>query len=173
MYLIETQRLLFRPFSEIDAEGLFEMNNDPDVMRYTGDAPFGSLVAAKNFVAQYNPYETYGYGRWTVLLRETGEFLGWCGLKYLEDEKETDVGYRFLKKHWGKGYATEAASASLAFGFDKLKLPAIIGRVMPENVASVHVLQKLGFTFWKSDMCNKHPAHFYKMSNHEFWARQQ
>ena len=70
--------------------------------------------------------------------------VGFCGLKYLTDLKEVDVGYRFLPEYWGRGLATEACAASLEFGFNTLGLDQIIGLVLPGNAASSRVLEKVG-----------------------------
>jgi RimJ/RimL family protein N-acetyltransferase len=70
--------------------------------------------------------------------------IGFCGLKYLEDLNAVDVGYRFLPEYWGRGLATEACLASVTFGFEVLKLDRIIGLVLPDNVASIRVLEKVG-----------------------------
>jgi RimJ/RimL family protein N-acetyltransferase len=69
------------------------------------------------------------------------EFLGWCGLKYLFETNEVDLGYRFMKKFWGKGYATEAALACIEYGFATLNLHQIVGRALPGNLASIKVLE--------------------------------
>src|SRR5687768_8000055 len=92
-FLLETPRLRLREFSLDDASALFGLNNDPEVLRYTGDAPFASEDEARAFVTNYTHYATHGYGRWAVLHRPTGEFLGWCGLKYHPETGETDLGY--------------------------------------------------------------------------------
>ena len=84
----------------------------------------------------------------------SGEFLGWCGLKYDEELDEYDLGFCFLKKHWGKGYATEASELCIKLGFEKFKMPEIVGRVMSENVASIKVLEKLGRKSKESRMNN-------------------
>ena len=103
---MQTSRLLLRKFQPEDAIYLFEMNEDWDCIKYTGDVAFNNLEAAENFIKNYDHYQKYGFGRWTVLDKFSGEFLGWCGLKYDEELDEYDLGFRFLKKHWGKGYAT-------------------------------------------------------------------
>jgi RimJ/RimL family protein N-acetyltransferase len=90
------------------------------------------------------PQYQFGIGRWACHVLENNEFIGWCGLKKVGDE--VDLGYRFIQKYWGKGYATEAAKAVLEFGV-KNKIPNIIGRAAVENTASVKVLQKIGLTF--------------------------
>ena len=142
-----------RPFKEEDSADLFRLNADPEVIRYTGDPPFSNEQEALEFIRAYDHYEKWGHGRYTVLLAETGLFLGWCGLKWNSDIHEVDLGYRFLREHWGKGYATEAASASLVEAYDQLGYKSVIGRAMVPNIGSIRVLQKLGFQFERYTLC--------------------
>ena len=152
---MQTQRLLLRPFEPDDAEHLFQLNEDWDCNKYTGDKAFKNLEEAENLVKNYDHYEKYGFGRWTVLDKTSGEFLGWCGLKYDENLNEYDLGFRFLKEHWGKGYATEASELCLKMGFEKFKMPEIVGRVIPENIASIKVLEKLGMIYRETRTLNE------------------
>jgi ribosomal-protein-alanine N-acetyltransferase len=150
--IIETPRLLLREIIAIDAPIMFEMNNDPEVMRYTGDIPFESLQHTTAFIEEYPNYKTDGYGRWAVVLKETYEVIGWCGLKNHPGEY-VDLGYRLVQKHWNKGYATEASLASIAYGFEVLKLDEIVGRTAAANQASIRVFEKVGMQFWKKAEC--------------------
>jgi RimJ/RimL family protein N-acetyltransferase len=127
-----------------DAPEAFALNADPEVVRYTGDGPFASMAAAHSFLAAYPDYRAYGYGRWALRRREDGAFLGWCGLKYHPDSRETDLGYRLHRRYWGQGYATEAGRACLDYGFWRLGLTRIIAQVMAANLASIRVLEKCG-----------------------------
>jgi ribosomal-protein-alanine N-acetyltransferase len=147
--ILETNRLLMREFREEDAIGMYELNKDPDVIRYTGDDPFASVETARDFIARYDAYKMYGCGRLTVLLKDSMEYAGWCGLKYDPGSSETDLGFRLLKKFWNKGLATEAALRSIEFGFNELKVGRIIGRAMQGNQASINVLKKTGMIFEK------------------------
>ncbi len=140
----ETARLTHRAFTVEDAPELIALNGNPDVMRLTGEPLLSSLEAAKEAIANYPDFEAVGYGRWACVLKESQAIIGFCGLKYLPDLKLVDVGYRFLPEHWGQGFATEAAGASLRFGFDTLGLSEIHGFVLPENAASIRVLEKIG-----------------------------
>lgn len=160
--LLETPRLLLRHKVLEDAPFFLELNSDPEVTRYTGDTAFKNLGEAEN-IARYviSQYEKNGYGRWLVSLKETGEPIGWCGLKYHDDSGDTDLGYRFLQKHWGKGYATEAGSACLDYGFGSLGLKRIIGRAAIANTASIQVLKKLGMIFFREDHLHDSPAYIY------------
>lgn len=147
--VIETQRLLLRKLNPDDALFFFELNSNPNVIKYTGDKAFESIAEAEEFLKNYNDYQKNGYGRWAVIDKSNGEFLGWCGLKYDDNSKETDIGFRFFEKHWNNGFATESAKACLEYGFQTLLLKSIIGRAMAENTASIKVLEKLGLVFEK------------------------
>lgn len=127
-----------------DAEAFFALNSHPQVMRFTGESPLESLDAARIAIADYPDFETVGYGRWGCVLKETQSIIGFCGLKYLPDLDEVDVGFRFLPEYWGRGLATEACDASLVFAFNTLHLERVIGLVLPENAASIRVLEKVG-----------------------------
>lgn len=150
IYILETERTKIRPLTPKDAEHFYMLNQDPEVLKYTGDDPFETIEAAREFLEQYDQYEKYGIGRWAVINKENEEFLGWCGLKYSPETNEYDIGFRFHKKYWNNGYATETSKAFIDFGLNTLKLNEIIGRVMSDNVASVRVLQKIGMDFYKA-----------------------
>jgi len=140
---------------------MFTLNDDPDVIRFTGDVPFKDVKEAEQLILNYDQYKKYQMGRWTVLLRKTNEYLGWCGLKYHSDVNEVDIGFRFHKKYWGRGYATEAAEACLKYGFEKLKLKRIIGRAMKDNIASIKVLEKIGMKFEREELLHEGPGVIY------------
>jgi RimJ/RimL family protein N-acetyltransferase len=148
-YRLETERLILRPLGPEDAVAMFELNSDPEVMRYTGDEPFADLEAARKFLAEYpkGQYETYRVGRMAVQLKSTGEVIGWCGLKYHVDSGETDLGYRLKRAWWGQGIATEASLAHLHHAVHTMGLKRVIARAMRENQASIRVMEKCGFVF--------------------------
>ena len=150
MHLLESPRLFLREFREEDAADLLALNSDPQVLRFTGDKSFASEKEARNFVRNYDHYRCYGIGRWAVLDKCSESFLGWCGLKYQPESDETDVGFRFSRAHWNKGFATEAAMACLRFGFEQKNLTIIVGRAVRANRSSVRVLEKIGMTYSKA-----------------------
>lgn len=167
--ILETPRLLLRNKVVEDAPFFLELNSDPMVTRYTGDGAFKDLNEAKKIVHYViGQYEKYGYGRWLVIEKETGHPIGWCGLKYLEESHETDLGYRLMQKYWGKGFATEASLACLDYGFRVLNLNRIIGRAVKENVDSINVLKKTGMTFCREDMCHEHEAMVFELIKENF-----
>lgn len=149
-FVIETDRFFLRELTEEDATMFFELNNNSNVLKYTGDKPFSDIEEARNFLQNYKEYEKYGFGRWAIVDKATNESLGWCGLKYHPETKEVDLGFRIFEKYWNLGVATETAKACLDFGFSTLELQEIIGRAMKENLASIRVLEKCGMRFAKN-----------------------
>ena len=143
----ETQRLEHRAFTVEDADALFALNGNSEVMRLTGEDVLPSIEATEQAIANHRDFEEVGFGRWACVLKETREVIGFCGLKYLTDLDTVDVGYRFLPEYWGQGLATEACIASLEFGFKTIGLDEIIGLVIPQNHASIRVLEKAGMEF--------------------------
>ncbi|PWJ44748.1 GNAT family N-acetyltransferase [Sediminitomix flava] len=152
MIIAETERLILRELNVSDAKDFYELNTDPEVLKYTGDSPFSSISEAENFLGNYTDYQKNGFGRWAVVLKESNQFIGWCGLK-LNEENLVDIGFRFFQTEWGKGYATESALACIAYGFHQLQLKKIIGRASKDNLASLKVLEKIGMKVWKEDSC--------------------
>ncbi len=140
----ETERLEHRAFTVDDAESFYALNSNSKVMQFTGEPLLSSLAEAEQAIENYSDFEVVGYGRWACVLKETKDVIGFCGLKYLPDLDVVDVGYRFQPEYWGHGFATEACIASLNFGFDTLRLEQIFGFVIPENAASIRVLEKAG-----------------------------
>jgi [ribosomal protein S5]-alanine N-acetyltransferase len=168
MIISYTPRLILREFQIDDAMVLYELNLDPDVMRYTGDKPFVSCEAAMFFISNYDHYKKHGFGRWVVQLRETDEVIGWCGLKRHEPTVITDLGFRFFKKYWNRGYASEAAIESLRLGFEKFNMQTIIGRAMKENTPSIRVLAKSGLSFLKEAVCGEEPGVVYQIDKETY-----
>lgn len=147
--ILETPRLLLRKAIINDAPFFYELNSNPLVVQYTGDVAFKDLEAAKNIVFfLQKQYDENSYARLTVIEKSTQTSIGWCGLKYHPDTQETDIGYRFMQQHWGKGYATESALACINYGFETLNLTRIVANAMKENIASINVLQKLGMIYF-------------------------
>ncbi len=162
---LQTSRISLRRFAEVDAEGFYQMNADKEVLQYTGDQPFLDEAAALEFIRNYDHYQQHGYGRWSVVLKETGQFIGFCGLKYHVDGAYTDLGFRLSRAYWGRGLATEAARACIQYAFTELKLPLLVGRVQQRNQASVRVLEKLGMRRMKSFDFEGVPGYWYELEN--------
>jgi len=147
-FILETKRLVLREITVTDAEVMFDLNSDSEVIKYTGDDSFKSIGEAKYFLDKYSDYQRNGYGRWAVILKSESRVLGWCGLKK-RDDGVIDLGFRFFKKDWGKGYATEAAEGCLKLGFNQFGMTEIIGQAAVANTGSIRVLEKLNMKYWK------------------------
>lgn len=149
--IAETPRLILRDIEEKDAIDLLEMDLDERVTKYTGQNPISTIDEAKG-VVQFilNQYSENGVGRWAVIEKHTGKFLGWTGLKFHSEMENNhidfyDLGYRFKHVYWNNGFATEASLACLKIGFDHLNLKEIIAMIHPHNIASMKVAEKCGF----------------------------
>lgn len=152
--ILETERLTLRPLKLSDAEELFELNKNPQVHKYLWQTPekeIGESIKVIEYVLRQ--YAENNIGRYATILKETGEFIGWTGIKFVNDHIENgntnfyDYGYRLNEKFWNKGFATEASKAWLDYGFKKMKIDKINAYTHAQNGASNHILQKMGMKF--------------------------
>ncbi|MDF7809967.1 GNAT family N-acetyltransferase [Hymenobacter sp. YC55] len=146
----ETERLLLRELLPTDAPGMFALDSDPLVHRYLGNNPVQTIEQSQETIAFIRKqYLENGIGRWAVIQKATNEFIGWAGLKLVREPVNHhvdfyDVGYRFIHQYWGQGFATEAARASVAYGFEVLRAPVLYAIADMQNTASRAVLAKVG-----------------------------
>ena len=149
--IIETERLVLRPYSLDDVDAYYQINLDPDVSKYTNDGGVKTKEEIYRTIKEnvLGDYKKYGFGRYAVVSKKENELIGFSGMKFLPEHNGVDLGYRYKKAYWGKGIATEAGKASLYFAFHELKFKNILGFVLPDNKASIRVLEKLNFTFEK------------------------
>lgn len=149
--ILETERLYLRQFTEADAPLIRHLNSQPGVLQYIPETiPASDEEAEEVIRAIILPQYKNNLGRWAAHLKTSNEFIGWCGLKMLKTASGgycIDLGYRFLPSAWGKGYATEAAKATLQYGHKELKLDKIIAHAHIDNIASQKVLEKTGMQF--------------------------
>lgn len=149
---IETERLILREMDMSDLGGMFELDSDPEVLKFIGIPAFTRVEQSEAMINELLlQYKENGIGRWAVVDKATGDFLGWSGLKFYKESINNhqnfyELGYRFMKKYWGKGYATETAKAWLQYGFEELNADAIYAMTELEHFASKNVLEKVGFT---------------------------
>ncbi len=157
--------MFLREFSLLDAPHFYNLNQDHDVVKFSGDTSFISIHAAEVFLKNYDHYQKYTFGRWAVIRKSDSEFLGWCGLKFSPELDEVDIGFRFHKRFWNQGYATEAARECIDYGFRKFNIKLIVGRAMKENLSSIRVLEKSGLTFEKYFNFDGNEGVVYKILN--------
>jgi [ribosomal protein S5]-alanine N-acetyltransferase len=148
----ESERLLYRELLPSDAEAMFEMDSNPEVHRYLGGKPTQTIEETRkviDFVRQQ--YIDNGIGRFAAVLKETGEWIGWVGLKLERNvnghEAFYDIGYRLRPEFWGKGFATESAIAFVDYGFNVLKADKICAYADESNNASRRALEKAGLKY--------------------------
>jgi [ribosomal protein S5]-alanine N-acetyltransferase len=146
--ILETQRLRLSHLSENDASFIIELLNEPAFIRDIGDKGVRNLEDARRYIAD-GPAASYtnnGFGLYRVELRETEEPIGMCGLLKRDILEFPDLGYALLARHWGKGYAIEAATATMEHA-TQLGLDRVLAITALENPSSIRVLEKLGFRF--------------------------
>ncbi|MEM7086220.1 MAG: GNAT family N-acetyltransferase [Bacteroidota bacterium] len=173
---IETERLIIREVLPKDATGMFELDSNPKVHLYLGNQPIRTLdesLAAIQFIR--DQYESVGIGRWAVIEKESGKFVGWTGFKvnpgYINGVHEVfDLGYRFVESTWGKGYATETSVACLNYAFDHLDFDPIYGMADIRNAASNKILKKMGMKYINEFEFDGDPHYFYSLTR-EDWIK--
>lgn len=145
--MLETVRLFLRPMDEKDVESVFAMRSDADIMRFIRPQQIERSEAGNWIKLISSRWATEKIGFCAVVEKQTGQFLGWCGLWRLAETQEVEVGYALGKKFWGKGYAVEASEAFLDYGFNDLKLEEIVAVTDSENKNSRRVMEKLGMSY--------------------------
>ncbi|HMT29882.1 MAG TPA: GNAT family N-acetyltransferase [Bacteroidia bacterium] len=149
IYILETERCLLREMHPQDSLSIFLLNLHPDIFKFTTDPPFKNVSEAKKFLEKYDSYTRTGMGRWAIELKETKQFIGWCGLKLILEENEVDIGYRLLPEFWGSGYAVETALACCNKGLNEFGLKRIVARIHKENLRSIRVAEKMKMVYEK------------------------
>jgi ribosomal-protein-alanine N-acetyltransferase len=150
---IQTERLILRELLPEDETGMFELDSSAEVHRYLGNQPFTRIEESREIIHFIRKqYQEWGIGRWAVENKESGEFMGWAGLKFVRDLTNNhihyyDIGYRFIPRFWGKGFATEVAKACVNYGFEHLNVKEIFAMADINNAASLRVLEKSGLQF--------------------------
>ena len=144
--IAETERLRLRPFHESDAPMVLELLNDPAWLRFIGDRKVRSLDDARDYVRKLSGgYERNGFGLYLVERKDDREPLGMCGLVKRDTLRDPDLGFAFLARHRGAGYAEEAARATLLHAKSDLRLPRLAAVATPDNQRSARLLERLGF----------------------------
>ncbi|MCC7503130.1 MAG: GNAT family N-acetyltransferase [Flavobacteriales bacterium] len=151
MIVATTERLVLRDLEERDAADILLLNNDPEVLKYVHDIPFANVAAARHWIADIGRQLPLGIGRWAIE-RHDGTWIGRCSLRRQAND-EVLMGYRLLREHWGKGYASEAVRVMLDHAFNVHRLPYVASKVARDNIASQRVVLKNGGRFWKEDAC--------------------
>jgi [ribosomal protein S5]-alanine N-acetyltransferase len=152
--LLETPRLILRPLEMSDAQAMFVMDSNPNVHKYLWQTPTQDIEETKKIIEYVQKqYQDNNIGRFATILKDSGEFIGWTGIKFVNEKPENgninfyDYGYRLNEKFWGKGYATEATKAWIQYAFNQMKIAEMNAYTHTNNDASNHILKKTGFNF--------------------------
>ena len=147
-------RIALRPIEPRDAEHVFALNSDAEVLRYVNDEPFATIEAASQWISRIDRELPLGIGRWSIVTHE-GEWVGRCSLRRQPDG-DVLMGYRLLRAHWGKGCASAAVQLMLRLAFQTHDLDQVFSRVARENIASRRVAERNGGLLWKEGPCGRH-----------------
>jgi [ribosomal protein S5]-alanine N-acetyltransferase len=165
--MIETRRLILRPFTASDLDDLVSLHIDPDVNRYFNlQGAWPKNVVEQRLRGFISDQETLGYSKLKVLLKD-GTFIGRAGFALWEETGETELGYSFKREYWSKGYATEAAYALIYWIFETTELEYIIGSAVEDNIASRKVLERVGMTFTDVRFLKEIRFAFYRLAREE------
>ncbi|MDQ3666020.1 MAG: GNAT family N-acetyltransferase [Acidobacteriota bacterium] len=155
-------------FTLEDLDDLFLIRSDPEVMRFITGVPSTKEQALAALTKHLNRWQAHGFGHWAVRFKNDPRLLGWCGLDFLDTTPEIEVGYGLARSYWGLGISTEAARASLEYGFEHLHLERIVAVAYPENAASRHVMEKLGMMYVKNGSYYGGDLVYYEISRADF-----
>ncbi len=167
--LFETENIQLRPIVESDFNALKTIWADPEVMYYSIAGIQTDEQIRERILKSKKEYLIDGMGRWSVILKNTNQLIGECGISAQEvgDQLEYEIGYRFAKPCWGKGYATQAATCCRELGFGKFGLQRLISIIDPKNQASIRVAEKIGMIKEKEFLFHNIPVLLYNLDKDE------
>jgi ribosomal-protein-alanine N-acetyltransferase len=163
-HIIETERLILRPFVQEDVASLFLLNSITEILTYIPGEPFTQLEQAQQIfddVIQKN-YQEHGFGRWAVHHKADNKVIGFCGPKYLPEFDKVELGYRYLPEYWGQGYGYEAAKASLDIFKPVYGIDLAIALILHGNTGSEAIATKLGMSILEQSEYMGHKVHVYQ-----------
>lgn len=170
----ETERLILREVVPEDEDAFFELDNDPEVHRYLGNKPVQDKEQTKEMIQSIRQqYLDHGIGRWAIEEKITNQFVGWAGLKFNtcvinNHINYYDLGYRLIRKYWGRGYASETAVASVAYGFDIMQLNKIYAAAHADNIGSNRIIIKTRFKFMNEFRLDGAMHNWYEISRKDW-----
>ncbi|MGA2117561.1 MAG: GNAT family N-acetyltransferase [Bryobacteraceae bacterium] len=145
---LETERLILDTWRSADWTAFRPIATDAEVMRYiTGGVPWSDDRIRSFVVRQIELYRTRGFCRWKLMEKPTGNLIGFCGVGIWRDGLELEIGWWLARAYWGRGLASEAAAGALDDAFERAGLERVVSIAMPENRASIRIMEKLGLQF--------------------------
>ncbi|HEX3558396.1 MAG TPA: GNAT family N-acetyltransferase [Pyrinomonadaceae bacterium] len=166
---LETARLRFRMFTPADLDDMHLITRDPEVMYHIADGhTLTREETEENLERIICAFRRRGFGRWALVRKKTGALVGYCGLTLGSEEVGVELAYMLAKSEWGKGLATEAASATLRYGFETLGLGVIAGLTRPENARSRHVMERLNMKHIRDWRYHGYSCTWYALAREEW-----
>lgn len=167
--VIETKRLILREYTLEDFNDLYVILSDPETMKHY-PKPYDEKGTMRWLEWSINNYQQYGFGLWAIILKETNEFIGDCGitLQNIDNELLPEIGYHINKKYWKKGYAKEAGSAVRDWGFNNTNFDKLYSYMNTTNIASYKTAESLGMKKIK-EYYDKEENLFVYMINKNDW----
>ena len=160
---LESDRLIIRDFKTDDIDSLFNILSDKDVMRFSLSGTFTKEKTVQYIQDNFKAYHDPGYGQYAVILKENNKLIGCCGFfdTEIEGSKEVELAYRLSPAYWNQGLATEAAILCKKYAFSQLGIHHLIAIIAPENIGSLRVAEKSGFSLSRKSTYKRIPVLIY------------
>jgi ribosomal-protein-alanine N-acetyltransferase len=162
---IETPHLQLRQFTPNDAKELYRIYSHPDSFKYMSNEKPLPWEQTRALIYSFTEHwRKHNFGVWAVVYKNNQKLIGHCGLKFLANTTEIQIGYLLFKSYWGRGLGTEAASAALKYGFEVAQLKRVVAIAKPENIASRRVMEKIGMKYEKDAYYYDNDVVYYSLS---------
>lgn len=171
---LETKRLILREVLSTDVDKLFELDSNPNVQKFVGNITVKDKAEVEKLIQNLQQqYVENGIARWAVIEKETGELIGWSGIKLIKEPMNNhnnfyELGYRFIENYWGKGFATETTIPLVDYAFENLKAENIYAICDVENKGSKNVLEKTGLKLIETFNYRDKEHNWFKMTKTEW-----
>ncbi|MCL1068772.1 GNAT family N-acetyltransferase [Shewanella olleyana] len=162
--IVETERLIIRPFNENDVEAIFKMNSTLEMLTYIPQEPLTDISQAKDVFVDFiqAEYDSRGFARFAVYHKQDDKVIGFCGPKYLPEFDKVELGYRYFPEYWGKGIGTEAAQAVIDILKPMFEIDQVIALILHGNVGSEAVAKRVGMSVLEQGEYQGHKVHVYQ-----------
>lgn len=166
---IESDRLKFNVINQNDIEFFYQYYSDPDLTKFLPSGePYPKNKVVELLYNRIKHWDKYHFGTYLLSLKSSGENIGYCGLEYAQDTEFIDIRYGITTEHWGKGFAKEASIRCIEHGFNDLCLSMIYGAAVPENIASIEILKKIGMQPYKDGNFYDDVVEYFKIEKSNF-----
>ncbi|AQU82740.1 MULTISPECIES: GNAT family N-acetyltransferase [unclassified Halomonas] len=174
MQICETERLVIRALSLNDVSELNKILSDPEVMKYSIRGVCDEAATRRFIDWCLDCYASRSIGPWALVEKVSGQLIGFCGIspEEVNGVEEIGLGYRLAKQYWNKGFASEAVQAVLSSAFSQKQLSSVVVIIESENVASLKVANKAGFSAFETLEFHSRPVRLYRLTPQQWSASQ-